>query len=124
MGAADVAAAESAMSAAGIGNGGGTGQGSGPGDADSTGGSAGANGGTNSGDARGGGIAKGGMVGLQHIRQFTAGGPNGPGVDDGLVESTVGDFILTARRTKEIGSEAMQALLDGRAEIVMLKGEK
>ena len=72
----------------------------------------------------GDGFARGGRIGLRDIQRFVPGGPNRAGVDDGLASADAGDFILTARRTKEIGPTAMKALLDGRAEIVMLKGKK
>ena len=82
----------------------------------------GADGGPGQGDS--GNFAKGGQIGLADIKAYTAGGPNGPGVDDGLVDSAVGDFILTAQRTKQIGADTLKALSEGRAEIVMLKGGK
>ena len=140
-GRANQAAAEAAAAADGYGSGdggnsngggndsqntngrGGIGDGSGnAGGNDSGRGSQSSEGGRNGGDS--GGFAKGGQIGLSDIRQFTAGGPNGPGVDDGLVDSTVGDFILTAQRTKQIGADTLKALSEGRAEIVMLKGGK
>ena len=82
----------------------------------------GADGGPGQGDS--GNFAKGGHVGLADIKAYTAGGPTPPGIDDGLVDSAVGDFILTAQRTQEIGPEARKALAEGKAQIMMLKGGK
>lgn len=100
---------------------------SGPGGGDTSGANGGDNtggGGATGGDRGDSGFAKGGMVGLKDVRHFTAGGPNRPGVDDGLVPASAGDFILTAQRTRQIGAAALKALSEGRAEIVMLKGKK
>lgn len=98
---------------------GGDGSGGGNSGGDNTGG-----GGATGGDRGDSGFAKGGKIGLKDVRHFTAGGPNRPGVDDGLVPSSVGDFILTAERTRQIGAAALKALSEGRADIVVLKGKK
>lgn len=47
--------------------------------------------------------------------------PKGP--DDGFATLDVGEFVITAKRSKELGAKKLQALLDGRADIVM-KGKK
>ena len=74
--------------------------------------------GTGYGDTAGGfdgyDFYKGGKV---TANRLTGHDPKGP--DDGFATLDIGEFVITAKRSKELGAEKLQALLDGRADIVM-----
>lgn len=116
IGAAAQAAADAARGVAGGGYGGDYGGSEGRAAADRAGGGIGAAGGD--GTFGGGEYNKGGKVTRNRL-----GGPNPDGPDDGYAALDVGEYVIKADAVKRHGSKALKALNEGRARIVMNRGD-